>query len=199
MKMYEFSAAKYEDKIKKVYRARLDLRGIWEEDVSVRATAVGVWPNKSGYGFGWVDLLVPRAWNPQTRREAREEDIGFPTVIKRHYGLVRVVWEPEALEKEEYHERLRLVPGLSEEEVEEAYLVGTAAGLHLKETLQGDTPFEWKDGGFALDVARALAEAEDAEWMTDEEKEIAFITGEGVGEPAGILSQDDIRELKEEE
>lgn len=142
MKLYELSADGYGDKIKKVYRVRLDLRGTWLEDVVTRCTAVGIWPNRSGWGFGWIDL-AQKVTDAEGHIWYEPDDEGNP-VIKRRYGLLKVVWEPGELEKMEYRERLELVPGLSEKEVEDAYVTGVAAGLHLPGTLQGDVPFEWK-------------------------------------------------------
>lgn len=83
--MYKFCAVKYSDKIAKVSIVR---RGK-KEDVTDLTTCVGIWPRRSGWCFGYVDLLKPTAW----AYGEGEDDEGFPSLTKRWYGLVKIVWE----------------------------------------------------------------------------------------------------------
>lgn len=106
--MYEFSVTDYSDQIAKVF--------FYREDVAARTTAVGIWPNKSGYGFGWVDLV-------QQAEGTEADDEGNP-IIKRRYGLVKLVWRDWTTDGEKWFEGESVGPVrglLSQEDVKQLW------------------------------------------------------------------------------
>jgi len=107
MKLHEFSADKYGDKVEEVYIMRFGLRGIWLEvpsrgiwleDVTNLSTSIGIWPNRSGYGFGWVDLLQGIIGSEEGYRSRAD---GSP-ITRRHYGLIKVIWKKGLFKKRSF-------------------------------------------------------------------------------------------------
>jgi len=101
--MYQFDAKDYGAKITKVYRVRFCLRGIYLEDVTHLATCVGIWPNRFGWGLGWVDRAQEVKEDGYRRLEV--DGNGEP-IVKRRYGLIKVEWLPGVEEREKYKQWL---------------------------------------------------------------------------------------------
>lgn len=85
MQLHEFSAIEYSPKIAIV---KLGLK-----DVTKQTLGVGIWPWRSGWGLGYVELLCV-------------DELGAALVVdddilsERCYGLVKIVWEKGAEERE---------------------------------------------------------------------------------------------------